>query len=45
MVTIYLDFCSSPSTKHSRPAAFPNIPLRDLTHAPYNLCDLSHATG
>jgi len=28
-----IDFCSSPYTKHSRPAAFANIPRRELSHA------------
>jgi len=27
------DYCSSPSTKHSRPAAMPKLPLRNLSNA------------
>jgi len=28
-----LEFCSAPNTKHSRPAAMPQIPLRMLSSA------------
>ena len=30
---LFQDSCSSPCTKHSRPAEFFKIPLRELTHA------------
>ena len=31
--TLHFDYCSSPSTKHSRPAAMPKLPLHNLSNA------------
>jgi len=28
-----IEFCYSPCKKHSRPAAMPKMPLRELSHA------------
>ena len=33
LTCIYNDYCSSPSTKHSHPAAILKMPLRQLTSA------------